>query len=50
MPKEKIVVLMGSKSDYAFASRIGAFLEEAGFPVSCEYNRNMRRRKRIQSL
>ncbi len=38
MPKEKIVVLMGSKSDYAFASRIGAFLEEAGFSVPCEYN------------
>lgn len=38
MPKEKIVVLMGSKKDYEFASRIGAFLEEEGFPVICEYN------------
>lgn len=38
MPKEKIVILMGSKKDYEFASRIGAFLEEEGFPVICEYN------------
>ena len=38
MPKKKIVVLMGSKKDYEFASRIGAFLEEEDFPVTCEYN------------
>lgn len=38
MPKEKIVVLMGSKKDYEFASRIGAFLEEEDLSVSCEYN------------
>lgn len=38
MPKEKIVVLMGSKKDYEFASRIGAFLEEERFPVQFEYN------------
>ncbi|MEM2912630.1 MAG: AIR carboxylase family protein [Candidatus Bathyarchaeia archaeon] len=37
MPKEKIVVLMGSDKDFAFASRIGVFLQEAGFPVECEY-------------
>ncbi len=36
--QEKIVVLMGSQKDYEFASRIGAFLEEEGFPVVCEYN------------
>jgi 5-(carboxyamino)imidazole ribonucleotide mutase len=38
MPKEKIVVLMGSKRDYEFASRIGDFLREEGFPVTCDYN------------
>ena len=38
MPAERIVVLMGSKKDYEFASRIGNFLKEEGFPVSCEYN------------
>ena len=38
MPKEKIIVLMGSKRDHKFASRIGDFLEEEGFPVACEYD------------
>jgi len=38
MPKEKIVVLIGSRRDYEFASRIGAFLKEEGFPITCEYN------------
>ncbi len=38
MPTERIVVLMGSKKDYEFASRIEKFLREEGFPVSCEYN------------
>ena len=38
MPAERIVVLMGSKKDYEFASRIEKFLREEGFPVSCEYN------------
>jgi len=38
MPTERIVVLMGSKRDYEFASRIENFLKEEGFPVSCEYN------------
>lgn len=38
MPKEKIIVLMGSKRDYEFASRIGNFLKEEGFPVECHYN------------
>jgi 5-(carboxyamino)imidazole ribonucleotide mutase len=38
MPKEKIVVLMGSKRDHKFASRIGDFLKEEDFPIPCEYN------------
>jgi len=38
MPKEKIVVLMGSKSDYDFAKRIEHFLEKENFPVKCEFN------------
>lgn len=38
MPKEKIVVLMGSKSDYNFASRIKQFLEKENFSVKCEFN------------
>ncbi len=38
MPKEKIVVLMGSKRDYEFALRVRSFLQEEGFPVRCEYN------------
>ena len=38
MAKEKVVVLMGSKRDYEFATRIGNFLAEEGFPVACEYN------------
>ena len=38
MPNEKIIVLMGSKRDYEFASRIGDFFKEEGFPVACEYN------------
>lgn len=38
MPEEKIVVLMGSRRDYEFAARIGAFLKEEGFPITCEYD------------
>lgn len=38
MPLEKIVVLMGSKSDYAFASRIKQFLEKENLPLKCEYD------------
>jgi 5-(carboxyamino)imidazole ribonucleotide mutase len=38
MPLEKIVVLMGSKSDYEFASRIKQFLEKENFLVGCEFN------------
>lgn len=38
MPREKIVVLMGSKRDYKFASRIERFLEKESFPVKCEHS------------
>jgi len=38
MSKEKIVVLMGSKRDHKFASRIGDFLRKEGFPITCDYN------------
>jgi 5-(carboxyamino)imidazole ribonucleotide mutase len=38
MLDEKIVVLMGSKSDLDFASRIKQFLEKERFPVECEFN------------
>lgn len=37
MPREKIVVFMGSKRDYEFASRIGKFLQDEGFGVESEY-------------
>jgi len=38
MPREKIVVLMGSKGDYDFAYKINQFLEKENFPAKCEYN------------
>jgi len=38
MAKERIIVLMGSKRDQEFASRIGDFLREEGFPIACDYN------------
>jgi 5-(carboxyamino)imidazole ribonucleotide mutase len=38
MPKEKIVVLMGSRSDHDFALRVKQFLEEEKFPITCEFN------------
>ena len=38
MLHEKIVVLMGSKSDLNFASRVRQFLEEEGFPIECEFD------------
>jgi len=38
MPAQKLVVLMGSRKDLSFASRIGVFLEKEGFPVKFEYN------------
>jgi 5-(carboxyamino)imidazole ribonucleotide mutase len=38
MPLKKIVVLMGSKNDYEFASRVKQFLDKEKFPVRCEFN------------
>ena len=38
MPKEKIVVLMGSPRDLPFASRVQDFLKEEKIPVTCVYN------------
>lgn len=38
MSKERIIVLMGSKRDYKFASRIENFLREKDLPITCEYN------------
>jgi 5-(carboxyamino)imidazole ribonucleotide mutase len=38
MPDEKIVVLMGSPRDLAFASKIKNFLKKESFPVSCVYD------------
>jgi len=37
MPKQKIVILVGSTSDIPFAHRIEDFLKENRFPVKCEY-------------
>ncbi|UCH31209.1 MAG: AIR carboxylase family protein [Candidatus Bathyarchaeota archaeon] len=37
MPKGKIVVFMGSKKDYEFASRINKFLKQEGFGIQCDY-------------
>jgi len=37
MPKQKIVVLVGSASDVPFAHRIEDFLRESSFTVKCEY-------------
>jgi 5-(carboxyamino)imidazole ribonucleotide mutase len=38
MSNQKIIVLMGSAGDLNFASRIGDFLKEEDFPVTCTYN------------
>jgi 5-(carboxyamino)imidazole ribonucleotide mutase len=38
MPKERIVVLMGSKSDYDFAYKVKQFLEKERLPVECEFD------------
>lgn len=37
MPKQRIVILIGSTSDVPFAHSIEDFLKEASFPVKCEY-------------
>jgi 5-(carboxyamino)imidazole ribonucleotide mutase len=38
MPKEKIVILMGSPRDFSFASKIKDFLKEEKFPITCIYD------------
>jgi 5-(carboxyamino)imidazole ribonucleotide mutase len=35
---QKIVILMGSKSDLSFARKIEEFIEKEGFMVKCEYS------------
>jgi len=35
--KRRIIILMGSKSDFPFAERIGGFIEKEGFKVEYEY-------------
>ncbi len=37
MPQGKIVVFMGSKRDYEFASRVEKFLQQEKFGVKCEF-------------
>lgn len=37
MTPGKIVVFMGSKRDFEFASQIGKFLQDESFSVKCEY-------------
>lgn len=37
MSKDKIVVFMGSNSDFPFASRLEDFLQREGFSAECEY-------------
>jgi 5-(carboxyamino)imidazole ribonucleotide mutase len=37
MARQKIIVLMGSKSDLPFAHKVGEFLKQEGFSVNCEY-------------
>ncbi len=37
MANQRIVILMGSKSDMPFAQKIGDFLAKEGFSIKCEY-------------
>ncbi|MBS7614969.1 AIR carboxylase family protein [Candidatus Bathyarchaeota archaeon] len=37
MPSQRMVVLMGSKSDLNFAHKVEEFLKQEGFSVNCEY-------------
>jgi phosphoribosylaminoimidazole carboxylase PurE protein len=37
MTHQRIIVLMGSKSDLPFAQKIGSFLAKEGFTPKCEY-------------
>ena len=38
MSQQRIIVLMGSKTDMPFARNIGGFLDREGFTVKCEYH------------
>jgi len=38
MARQRLIVLMGSKSDLPFAQQIGEFLTKEGFSIKCEYN------------
>lgn len=40
MTKQKIVILMGSTSDFSFAHRIEYFIKKANFSIQCEYKVN----------
>jgi len=37
MKRQRIIILMGSKSDLPFAERIMSFIKNEGFKVECEY-------------
>ncbi|KYH40830.1 MAG: N5-carboxyaminoimidazole ribonucleotide mutase [Candidatus Bathyarchaeota archaeon B63] len=37
MNRQRIIILMGSKSDLSFAQRIGSFIEREGFKVEYDY-------------
>ena len=37
MASQRIIVLMGSKSDLTFARKVGEFLKQEGFNVECKY-------------
>ena len=50
MPGQKIVVLLGSKSDMPFAQRIEKFLSKTRFPVTCEYRVNSAHRNPMKLL
>jgi len=38
MARQRLIVLMGSKSDISFAQQIREFLIREGFSIKCEYN------------
>ena len=37
MKNQRLIVLMGSKSDFPFAKQIGLFLKKEKFSIKCEY-------------
>jgi 5-(carboxyamino)imidazole ribonucleotide mutase len=38
MKNQRLIVIMGSKSDFPFANQIGIFLKKENFSLKCEYN------------